>query len=365
MSTALRYVARTVFYYMLLTILAFLALFLFFDILGELDDIGKGDYRAPQMFLYVALQTPGHIAEFMPVAALIGTIIAFATLASGSEVTILRMAGLSTLRMMLWCVLLAVPIALISVAIDEYAASRADQYANKLRLVAMNRTLAADLSTGSWVRDGARYVNAGAVNPDGSLANVRVYEFGQDNHLVRTVTAPTGRFDQGAWLLANATEMLVDHRPGLTSEAVSTKVVQHATWKWATPLSPAVFGAISQSPDKMTLPDLRRTILYLKANGQDTDKLRLAFAQKLVSPLTLVVMLLLALPFAFLHVRAGGVSSKIFAGIMLGLLFFLLSKLFAHLGALNTWPVAATALAPVMVGFVVAISLLLYAQRAR
>jgi lipopolysaccharide export system permease protein len=371
MSTSLRYVARTVFYYTLLTMLAFLALFLFFDVVGELDDIGKGNYRAPQMFLYVLLQTPGHIAEFMPVAALIGTIIAFATLASGSEITILRMAGLSTLRMMLWCLLLALPIAAFTFAVDEYLAPSADQSANKLRLTSMNLTLAADLSTGSWVRDvmqngqpGVRYVNAAAVNPDGTLSSVRVYEFGADNRLLRMVTAPAGRFDQGIWTLTNASEMAVEHRPGLNAEAVSTKVVPHPTWQWQTRLSPAVFGAISRTPDKMTLPDLRRTILYLKANGQDTDKLRLAFAKKLVAPLTLVVMLLLALPFAFLHIRAGSVSSKVFAGIMLGLLFFLLTKLFSHLGALNTWPVAATALAPVMVGLAVAFGLLLYAQRA-
>jgi lipopolysaccharide export system permease protein len=146
---------------------------------------------------------------------------------------------------------------------------------------------------------------------------------------------------------------------------VASKVVVHPAWQWQTRLSPAVFGAISRTPDKMTLPDLRRTILYLSANGQDTDKLRLAFAKKLVAPLTLIVMLLLALPFAFLHVRAGGVSSKIFAGIMLGLTFFLLTKLFSHLGALNTWPVAATALAPVLAGLGIALGLLAYAQRAR
>jgi lipopolysaccharide export system permease protein len=372
MSVAFRYLARTVFYYTLLTMLAFLALFLFFDVVGELDDIGKGNYRAPQMFLYVLLQAPGHIAEFMPVAALIGTIIAFATLAAGSEVTIMRMAGLSTLRMMVWCVLLAVPIAAFTFAIDEYISPGADQRANKLRLTSMNLTLAADLSTGSWVRDvgrengsGVRYVNAGAVNPDGTLAGVRVFEFGEDNRLLRVVTAPTGRFDQGVWTLANASETVVEHRLGITSEAVSTKLTQHPTWQWSTRLSPAVFGAIARTPDKMTLPDLRRTILYLKANGQDTEKLRLAFAKKLVAPLTLVVMLLLALPFAFLHVRAGGVSGKIFAGIMLGLVFFLITKLFSHLGALHTWPVAATALAPVLVGLTVALALLMYAQRAR
>jgi lipopolysaccharide export system permease protein len=213
--------------------------------------------------------------------------------------------------------------------------------------------------------NGVRYVNAAAVNPDGTLASVRVFEFGADNRLLRTITAPAGRFDQGVWTLANATEMAVEHRTGITAEAVSTKVVQHPTWQWQTRLSPAVFGAISRAPDKMTLPDLRRTILYLKANGQDTDKLRLAFAKKLVAPLTLLVMLLLALPFAFLHIRAGGVSGKIFAGIMLGLTFFLITKLFSHLGALHTWPVAATALAPVLVGLAVALGLLVYAQRAR
>jgi lipopolysaccharide export system permease protein len=371
-SVSFRYLARTVFYYTVLTMFAFLALFLFFDILGELDDIGKGNYRAAQMLLYVVLQTPGHVAEFMPVAALIGTIVAFATLAAGSEVTILRMAGLSTLRMMLWCVLLSIPIAAFTFVVDEYLAPAADQRANKLRLVSMNLTLAADLSTGSWVRDVSqngegtvRYVNAAAVNPDGSLATVRVYEFAADNRLLRIVTAPSGRFAEGVWTLPAATEMQVDHKPGLNAESVTTKIVPYANWQWQTRLSPAVFGAISRSPDKMTLPDLRRTILYLKANGQDTDKLRLAFAKKLVAPLTLVVMLLLALPFAFLHVRAGGVSSKIFAGIMLGLTFFLITKLFSHLGALNTWPVSATALAPVIVGLAVALSLLMYAQRAR
>ncbi|HET7774327.1 MAG TPA: LptF/LptG family permease, partial [Burkholderiaceae bacterium] len=111
--------------------------------------------------------------------------------------------------------------------------------------------------------------------------------------------------------------------------------------------------------------ELGRTIRFLAENQQRTTQLEQAFYQKLFVPLSIIVMLLLALPFAFLQSRAGGVSTKMFAGILLGVLFHTLNRLFSHLGNLNTWPPFITAIAPLLLGLMLAGALLWWVQRTR
>ena len=134
---------------------------------------------------------------------------------------------------------------------------------------------------------------------------------------------------------------------------------------WKTAITPSVIGAVARAPNQMNTVELYRISRFLSANGQGAVKLQLALFQNLFMPISIAVMLLLALPFAFLHTRAGGISTKIFAGIMLGILFFMLDRLFSHLGILNTWPAFASAIAPALIGLSVALGLLWWAQRAR
>ena len=116
-------------------------------------------------------------------------------------------------------------------------------------------------------------------------------------------------------------------------------------------------------PERMAGWDLAQYIQHLADNHQQTERYEIAFWSKLFYPWAVVVMMVLALPFAFLHVRSGGVSFKIFAGVMIGVAFYGLNKLFAHLGLLNTWPPIIVAALPSLVVLATAMSALYWIER--
>ena len=91
----LRYLSREIFASTALVLVAFLGLFAFFDFINELEDVGKGGYTLYQALVYVALTLPARVYELMPIAVLIGTLYALATLAKNSEITVMRASGMS------------------------------------------------------------------------------------------------------------------------------------------------------------------------------------------------------------------------------------------------------------------------------
>ncbi|MBX7229967.1 MAG: LPS export ABC transporter permease LptG [Burkholderiaceae bacterium] len=374
-SIAFRYIGRSVAYFTLLTLTAFIALFFFFNTLDELERVGRGTYTVSKMLIYVLLQIPGHIAELAPVATLIGGIVALASLAAGSEITILRMAGLSTGKLVFWVVLMSLPFSTAIFVFSDYITPAAERTANALRLQALQIGISSELVSGSWVKDSqvdtasgelnTVYVNATKLEAEGFLKDLKLYEFDFKDRLKRVVVAERADAVSDGWILKNVNETVYQSVQGPLGETVEARNNKLGEWHWKTAVTPSVIGAVARAPNQMNTVELYRISRFLSANGQGAAKLQLVLFQNLFMPLSIAVMLLLALPFAFLHTRAGGVSTKIFAGIMLGILFFMLDRLFSHLGILNTWPAFASAIAPSLIGLSVALGLLWWAQRAR
>ena len=374
-SIAFRYIGRSVAYFTLLTLTAFIALFFFFNTLDELERVGRGTYTVSKMLIYVLLQIPGHIAELAPVATLIGGIVALASLAAGSEITILRTAGLSTGKLVFWVVLMSLPFSTAIFVFSDYITPAAERTANALRLQALQIGISSELVSGSWVKDSqvdtasgelnTVYVNATKLEAQGFLTDLKLYEFDFKDRLKRVVVAERADAVSDGWILKNVNETVYQSVQGPLGETVEARNNKLGEWHWKTAVTPSVVGAVARAPNQMNTVELYRISRFLSANGQGAAKLQLVLFQNLFMPVSIAVMLLLALPFAFLHTRAGGISTKIFAGIMLGILFFMLDRLFSHLGILNTWPAFASAIAPSLIGLSVALGLLWWAQRAR
>jgi lipopolysaccharide export system permease protein len=128
-------------------------------------------------------------------------------------------------------------------------------------------------------------------------------------------------------------------------------------------LTPGILSVLLVSPEKMSLLTLASYVRHLKDNKQSSARYEIALWTKIVYPLGIVVMMFLALPFAYMNVREGGVSTKIFAGIMLGLAFHLLSRLFGHVGQLAAWPPLLAAFAPTLLFLVLAVTLIRKLER--
>ncbi|GAB3543881.1 LPS export ABC transporter permease LptG [Noviherbaspirillum agri] len=374
MKVLYRYVSSEIVGAVFFTLIAFLALFAFFDLIQELRDVGRGNYQLQHAFLYVAMGLPGYIYDLMPIAALIGTIYALAQLAAKSEFTIMRASGLST-GMAGWMLArVGIVLVLITFLFGEFIAPATSEMAERLKLQARDSTVSKEFRSGLWTKDvirergmsgetiGSRFLNVRDVTSDGRLQEVKVYEFDRDLQLTAVLTAEYGDYQgENLWRLANVTETRFSAgKPDLTA-TVSTKTAPSRDL--VSEVTPNILSVLFSDPDRMSAYGLAMYTRHLAENKQSTERYEIAFWKKLFYPLAVIVMMALALPFAYLHFRAGGVSLKIFIGIMIGVSFQLLNSLFSHLGLLNTWPPLATAVLPSSIFLLIAISALLWVQK--
>jgi lipopolysaccharide export system permease protein len=378
-STLWRYLSREIIAATAFVLLALLAIFGFYDVVAQLDDIGTGGYTLGAALGYVALSQPTRVYELMPIAALIGTVYALAKLASNSEFTIMRVSGMSTRRLAGWVIGAGLVFVLATYALGELIAPEAERMAQRLKLQSSGVLVAREFRSGVWVRDlgrddtgqidRLRFIHVGRVQLDATVQNWRIFEFDRDFRLRSISTAERGVFDPDdgvrIWQLSNVVETRIPVPDAADPDPtpLHTEVVRESERRWASELSPEIFGVLLVRPERMGLVALAQYIDHLAENRQQTHRYEIALWGKLLYPLAILVMMMLALPFAYLHVRQGSVSLKIFAGVMIGVGFYVLNRLFAHVGALHTWPPLLVAALPSLIVLALALAALHWIER--
>lgn len=340
MNLLTRYLAREIYLSIALVFAALIMLFAFLDLIHELNVMGQGQYHLGYVLLFVALTIPGHVYELFPVAVLVGTIFALVQMAASSELTVCRASGASLWQMLGALFKISLPLIALSFAISEFVAPPSERMAQQLRLKAQNAQVSLkEFRSGVWVKDELSFVNVKNVMPDTSLSNVNIYRFDDTYHLQAITNAKRASFiEQGRWQLEDVVETRFD-----TQE---TAVNEVASREWRSALNPNILSVLLVVPEQMSAYDLYQYVGHLQDNRQKSARYEIAMWNKLVYPLALMVMMLLALPFASYQRRSGGISAMIFAGIVLGLVFHFVGRLFASVGALNDWSpfVSATAM---------------------
>lgn len=358
MKTLRRLIYGEILIAVLFVLLAFLALFSFFDLVDELPTLGRASpldptrvYALPQALAYVALQLPTRIYELLPIAVLIGSVFVLVRLAQSSEFTILRTSGLGPGRALRTLLGLGAGFVLLTFAIGDYVAPAAGKTGQLLKSHYQGRTTLG--RTGAWLKERSQdsqfSVNVGALGADGALQEVRIFEFGDDGRLRSTLKAATGQIASngasgtgGHWQLQQVQRQQFDTRGGQANVQRQTL----AQWDWPTGLSSEMVSVALLKPERMATLDLFRYVRHLEANGQNAQRYEIEFWRKLFYPLSCLVMVVLALPFAYLHFRSGGVAGYVFLGVMLGISFFLLSNVFGYIGNLRAWAPWLVAAAP-------------------
>lgn len=356
MRTLSRYLAREAIVGTSLVFAALLMLFGFFDLIHELGDLGKGDYKLAQVATFVVLSLPGHIYELFPIAALIGTLFALSQLNAHSELTVMRVSGLPLWRIAIALLQVGLLFAALTFVFGEFIAPSAERFASQLRLKATKGVIAQEFRSGLWVKDASSFVNVEEVLPDSTLRGIKVYDFDEKFNLRTIGYAAQGVYaGDGTWKVSDVSLTLFEARRA---------TIQHLDeFLWKSVLSPEILNVLLVVPEQMSAWNLYSYIHHLHDNKQKTTRYEIAFWAKLTYPLATVVMLVLALPFASYQLRSGGVSAKIFAGIMVGLSFHLLNRLFAHLGLLNDWPPLASAIIPTLVFMSLALAMIWWVER--
>jgi lipopolysaccharide export system permease protein len=354
MRTVRRLLYRDIVSSVVFVALAFLSLFFFIDFVDELGDVG-GTYSAFHAALHSVLELPGHLYELTPIAVLIGTIYALSRLAQSSEYTILRTGGLAPGRALALLAALGVAFGLITFVVGDYVAPLSERAAAQLQ--ARYRGGFSLGASGAWLKDrtdtpqGERSysVNVERASADGELQGIRVFEFDGNGRLLRRIGAASGRVGADeVWALTDVT--ITDWSASdSSSERVNVAEDKYASYSWPSTLKPGVVAAAVLPESSMSTLELFRYITHLADNEQAAQRYEIKFWKRALYPLACLVMVGLALPFAYMHGRSGGISLKVFGGIMLGISFVLLNNVAAHIGLLKDWTPWMVAASPSLI----------------
>ena len=351
MKTVRRLLYRDIVASVAFVALAFLSLFYFFDFVDELAGVGTRGRTVWHAALSALLELPDHLYDLAPIAVLIGTIFSLARLAQSSEFTILRTGGLGPGRALGLLAVLGLGFGAVTFVLGDFVGP-----ASKHQSVQLHARFAGDLTiggAGAWLKErrktpqGERSysVNVAGTDAGGRLLGVRIFEFDDDGALVSRIEAREGRVaPDGTWTLTNAQ---VAEWPAPRSAGWPRVVLtQQPQLQWSSTLDPRMVAAAVLPVDTMTTLELWRYSAHLSDQEQASQSHQIRFWHKALYPLACLVMMALALPFAYLQARAGSVSLKVFGGIMLGISFVLLNKLAGHIGMLRGWTPWLAAAAP-------------------
>lgn len=326
-----RYLARELYLSIALVFAALLLLFFFMNLIEELADLGKGNYGLGDAMLFITLLIPTHVYELFPLAVLIGSIFALVQMAGNSELTIYRSSGASLGQMIVALLKIGFPMVVLCILFGEVIAPASEHLAQRVRLKAQNSEITLkEFRSGVWVKDERSFVNVRNVLPDASLLNVSIYEFDAAHNLKAITSAERAAIvGKDQWQLQGVRQTRFSGQGATTHNQSSLE--------WRTAISPNIFSVLLTLPEKMSAFDLYQYTRHLSDNRQKTGRYEIAMWNKIVYPLAVWMMMLLALPFASMQRRQGGISGKIFVGIVVGLGYHFIGRLFSSLGALNDW----------------------------
>jgi lipopolysaccharide export system permease protein len=356
MRTLRRYLAVEISMATALVVLALLMLFAFFDLVEEMKDLGRGGYRLKNIALHVLRSVPTHVYEVFPIAALIGTLFALAQLVASSEYTVMRASGVSLLRLNTALLTVGLLFATITFAFGEFVGPPAEQLAQRVRSLAIAGIVAQEFRSGLWVKDGRNFVNVGEVTRDAELRRIRIYEFDNDYRLQTLSLADEAAFlHDRTWTLKGVVRT--------TFEGQRTLVRRIDQMEWTSVLEPQLLAMLMVKPDRMSAWYLYSYSQHLRENHQKALRYEIALWMKIMYPVAVLVMMVLAVPFASFQKRQGGVGPRIFTGIMLGLAFYTMNRLFGSLGLIYDWPASVAAVTPTLLFLALALSMMWLQER--
>lgn len=350
-----RYLIQEIVASIMLIMLALIAMFSFFDLIQELESIGKGNYGLGNVLVFVLLSAPGHVYQVVPVAVLVGTMYALGRLSRNSELIILRVSGISIASLTWSLVRIGFVFAVLTFVVGEFVTPYTEKTAQRIRIKATDSVIAQDFRSGLWIKDGRSFVNVEEVLPDATLLNVHIYEFDQDFHLRTISDAKSGRFEDEGWNLSEVTQTLFSEN--------KVKSIYFPEANWQSLIRPELLNVLLVLPEKMSARNLYSYITHLSENKQKTSRHEIALAAKVIYPLACMVMVVLALPFGFLQQRSGGASAKIFLGIMLGVFYQVMNRVFVHLGLLNDWSAVFSTVVPTLLFLLAGLTMLFMVER--
>ncbi len=306
------YVMRTVGGAMFLVMVVVLSLDIIFAFIAELEDT-RNNYQTLQALWHVALTLPRRIYDYLPLGAFMGCLVGLGAMASSSELTVIRAAGVSLKRIVWSAMKPALVVVVLGVVIGEYVAPPAERYAQSEKAVALGAGRNVASAHGVWHREGNVYMHLNAVQPNGVLHGVSLFQFDDRHQLQSASFAERAIYQRDYWLLENV-------RVTRLSDT-GTELGEHTVLRWDTGLSPSILSVLIVKPENLSMSGLYTYARYLGEQGLNAAQYWLAFWKKALMPLGTAVMVLVAISFIFGPLRSVTMGFRVFTGLLVGLLF--------------------------------------------
>ncbi|HCR98960.1 MAG: LPS export ABC transporter permease LptG [Halomonas sp.] len=339
-----RYIARNVLGAIIVVQFVLLGLDITIAYIGDLSDV-QGDFTAFDVFLYLLMRVPWRFYQYAPVAVLIGALIGLGSMASSNELTVMRASGRSLARIV-WGVMKPVLLVVVAVLlVAEFVSPRTEQFAEAWRLEQRQGESAQPASRSGWQFEGDSVYRFGAIRADEVVLDLTRYRF-DGRRLVEATHADRAHWEEGAWRLANiTTTRIYDDR---------TESDYQASAVWETQITPVQLERLLRSVDSQAPSELWAYARYLQEQGLTADQPLLYFWQKVLMPLTMGSLVLIAASFVFGPLRTVAAGTRVFYGVVTGLSFKYMQDLLAPastiFGFSPVWAVLVPTLACAAVG---------------
>ncbi|MGO8854291.1 MAG: LPS export ABC transporter permease LptG [Steroidobacteraceae bacterium] len=344
MNTLDRYLYRTVLVYACMALAVLISLGGLFLFISQQNDIGVGNYSAGDALLFTFLNLPEQAFELLPIAAMIGALMGLGHLASGSELVVIRASGVSVWRVA-WPVGLAgFTMALAMYTIGEYVAPPMAQLAKREKTTSKLADISFAGTGSAWVKDGNLILRVQTGEVDQAFGGVSLFELDGNRLLSVKHAERISVADPGHWRLHNVstTRFSDDH--------IESEVVPEITM--TSSVNPDFLGLAATDPDLLTLRGLASYIDHLRRNNLDTAVYEIGFWSRIARLFAVIVVTLLALPFVFGPLRTTGAGARTVIGVLLGVVFFLITGMVEKGGQLfGLNPVIVGWLPTAVVGF--------------
>ena len=356
MNTLDRYIGKSILGSIFATLLTLVGLSAIIKFVEQFRSVGKGTYDIWQAVAFTGLTIPKDIETFFPMAALLGALMALGNLASRSELVVMQAAGFSRFKIGMAVMKTALPLVLLTMVIGEWGIPQTEQFARDMRARALSGGSMLSMKNGVWAKDGNHFVFVRRVTDDAKLNDIYIYTFDQHRNLTELKHANQASYseDESKWTLRQVNHSMISKDEITTSNRLLEK--------WETNLTPDKLGAVSLRPTSLSISGLYNYISFLRETGQDVSRFELTFWRKIFQPVSVGVMMLLALSFIFGSLRSVTAGARIVTGICFGFLFYVVNEIFGQMSVVYNMPAVFGALMPSLL-FIVMIWWLLSRKR--
>lgn len=344
------YIARTLFGSIAVTLSVLIGLSALIKFVEQLRRVGQGDYDMTLAGLYVLLSLPREIELFLPMATLIGALVGMGMLAQSSELVVMQASGLSRAKITISAMKSVVLIIIAVMALGEWVTPVSEAKAKQIRTEALTGGSVISGDSLTWAKDGNDFVSIGQVLDQNTLQDVNVYQFDDELRLVQIISAQQAVFKVENWTFNDVKQVV------FTPQRIQNNKMK--SFEWKSTITPDKLGIVAVKPEALSIEGLNEYINYLRNNGQDSARYDLALWRKILQPVSVAVMLLLAMSFIFGPLRSVTMGARTGMGILAGFGFFVSNEMFGQLALVFQLPSVLGASLPSMLFIMIAALLL-------